>query len=549
MITFSAQYRTNVMPRIGGMSFDLLVIGGGITGAGVFRDAALRGMKVLLVEKDDFASGTSSKSSKLVHGGLRYLKEYDFGLTRESCLERNLLIRQNPHLVEPIPFVYPIYRGDKEGPAMVKAGMLLYEALGGFRNYRRHRMLTRDETLEMIPDLNPEGLRGAAYYYDAAVDDARITLENIKSGVREGGIALNYVAAIGFLRDKGRIGGLVLRDMTTWRTYQVRGRVVVNATGVWVNAVRDLDTPGERTLSPTKGVHIVVPSARIRQNATLAFRNPVDGRQLFSIPQGDMTLIGTTDTFFNGDADAIEALWDDVDYLLDAANAAFPEANLGRDDLVSVFSGVRPLVAPRQEADAGAISREHEIYEDPSGLVSIAGGKLTTYRLMAKELVDLAASRLPAARRRRLGPCVTERSLASRVLDIDAEVGYFEEKGLSTAVARHLVRAYGSDARAVFSLCQKIPDGLTPIEPNAPYLAGEVVHAVRHESALTVTDVLTRRLRAAIWLPGQGVASAERVSRLMAPELEWTEEERAAQVARYLEVVKRFYQPVGQLGG
>ncbi len=546
MIPFSPRSRSEVLPRLGQMPFDLIVIGGGITGAGVFRDATLRRMNVLLVEKNDFASGTSSKSSKLIHGGLRYLKEYDFGLTRESCLERNLLIKQNPHLVEPIPFVYPIYRRDKEGPAMVKAGMWLYEALGGFHNYQRHRMLSRDETLELIPDLDPEGLRGAAHYYDAAVDDARLTLENIKCGVREGGVALNYVAAIGFTREKDRISGVLLRDMVSWKTFEARAPAVVNATGVWVNAVRNLDSPAERTLSPTKGVHIVVPSTRIRQHATLAFRNPADDRQLFSIPRGEMTLIGTTDTFFNGDADSIETLWDDVDYLLDAANRVFPGCGLNRDDLVSVFAGIRPLIAPKQEADAGAISREHEVFEDPSGLISIAGGKLTTYRLMARELVDLATTRLPASRRRRLGPCVTERSLARRLLDVEAETGDFIDQGHPEPVARHLVTTYGSDARAVLALCGEVPGGIEPIEPGAPFLKGEVVHAVRHECALSVTDVLMRRLRAAIWLPGQGIEAAGPVSRLMAAELGWTEDERAAQAERYAEEIRKFYRPVGR---
>ncbi len=548
MISFSANARSRNLARLPRTPFDLIVIGGGITGAGILRDAVLRGMRTLLLEKGDFASGTSSKSSKLVHGGLRYLKEYDFGLTRESCLERNLLIRQNPHLVKPIPFVYPIYRTDKEGPAMVKAGMWLYEALGGFRNYQRHRMLSVEETLEEIPDLNPEGLRGAAYYYDAAVDDARLTLENIKAGVRQGGVALNYAAAIGFLREKGRICGVVVRDMRTWETFEARASCVVNATGVWVNDVRSLEAPAEKTLSPTKGVHIVVPSSRIRQHATLAFRNPVDERQLFSIPWGDVTLIGTTDTFFQGDPEGVHTDWDDVDYLLEAANQAFPASKLSRSDVISVFAGLRPLIAPREEADAGAISREHEIFEDPSGLISIAGGKLTTYRLMARELVDQVLAHLPPARRHRIGPCLTERSLARSVLDVETEVERLVDAGQSETVARHLVSTYGSDATRVLDLCRTVPGGLDPLDEGAPFLQGEVVHAVRHECALTIADVLTRRLRLAIWRPGQGLPAAETVSRLMGSELGWSEEERAAEVERYQETVDKFYRPVGAAG-
>lgn len=544
MIPFSLQTRVDSMARLGDMSFDLIVIGGGINGAGILRDAALRGMNVLLLEKGDVGSGTSSKSSKLIHGGLRYLKEYDFGLTRESCVERNLLIRQNPHLVTPIPFVYPIYEKDKEGPAMIRAGMWLYEALGGFKNYRRHQMLTAEETLEKIPDLNPEGLKGSAFYYDAAVDDARLTLENVKAGVWQGGIALTYAAVIGFLYDECRVSGVTIRDMLTWKTYEARATTVVNATGVWVNTVRGMDSPTEEPLSPTKGIHLVIPSHRIRQSATLAFRAHQDDRQLFATPWNGVTLLGTTDTFFRGDPGEAQTGWEDVEYLLEATNRVFPGCALVKEDIIAVFAGIRPLIADRTEESAGAISREHHIFDDDSGLLSLAGGKLTTYRLMAKEVVDMVLERLPARRRKQLSPCTTEQPIARSVVEVGEEVEKLVAESVTEATARHLVASYGPDALRVLELCDEIDGGRDPLQPGEPYLRGQVVHAVRHECAIHLTDLLTRRLRLALWCPGQGLEAADVTSRLMAQELGWSEDVRLEEIARYNKEISLYYRPV-----
>lgn len=563
MIPFSYQTRAQALQQLKQHAdgkpedhpYDLIVIGGGITGAGVLRDATLRGMKTLLLEKNDFASGTSSKSSKLVHGGLRYLKQFEFALTRESCVERNLLTRLNPHLVKPIPFVFPVYQGDKDGMLAIRTGMWLYEMLSGFQNHERHKMLSVQKTLEQIPDLNAEGLKGSAYYFDAAVDDVRLTLETIKSAIPRGGTALNYAPVTGFLYDppqtetgtkppNARVCGVRFEDRLTGTVYEARGRVVLNATGVWVDEVRELDAHHRKDVRPSKGIHIVVPSSRVRQKATLAFTSFQDKRLMFAIPWGDVTLIGTTDTFFDGSPEDSASNDVDVDYVLAATNHVFPNAKLTEKDLVSAWAGLRPLIAPPEGvSDAGAVSREHQIFEDSSGLLSIAGGKLTTYRRMAAELVDRAIVRLPADLKRALGPCATDQPLTGKPVEVDATVARLQALGQPESVAQHLVHSYGSSAEEVLELCRSHPQGLALLQQGQGFLAGEVLNAVRHESALHLTDLLTRRMRFAVWVPGQGLPVAETASRLMAEELGWDEAVRGSELAQFEREVKQFYRP------
>lgn len=549
MKPFSFQTRAAALESLASQTFDLIVIGGGITGAGVLRDAALRGLKTLLVEKHDFASGTSSKSSKLVHGGLRYLKQYEFALTRESCHERNLLTRLNPQLVKPVPFVFPVYKGDSDGMLSIRTGMWLYEVLSGFKNHQMHQMLNPAETLAHVPDLNPEGLKGAALYFDAAVDDVRLTLETIKSGIRAGGLALNYAPVVGFLYDTTgdarTLAGVTLQDSESGALFEARGRVVLNATGVWMDSVRNLDVERPGSLKPSKGVHLVVPSGRIRQNATVAFTSVQDRRLMFSIRWDDVILIGTTDTFFDGSVEAPGTSQVDMEYVLAAANHVFPAAHLEPKDVVSSIAGLRPLIAPPGGvANASAVSREHEIFEDPSGLLSIAGGKLTTYRVMAAQLVERALKRLPADVRREVGPCRTDTPLSASQVDVEQLQQRLQRTGLPSSIAEHLVASYGSDAEAVLELCRSTPGGDVPIEQGRGFLRGEVLHAVRFESALHLTDLLTRRLRFSVWVPGQGLLAAEDLSVLLANELGWSDATRQAELARYQETVAKEFRPV-----
>lgn len=546
MVPFSQSTRQVVLDGVQTPLWDLIIVGGGITGAGVLRDAATRGMRVLLLEKNDFSSGTSSKSSKLIHGGLRYLKQFHFGLTREACLERNLLARNNPHLVEPLPFLLPIYRGDKDGAMVVNLAMWTYEILSGFRNHKRFKMLTAQQCLEMAPDLKQEGLRSGAFYYDAWVDDSRLVLESIKAGVREGGQALSQVEVTGLRKNaEGQVTGVFARDILADKNYEISAHVVLNATGTWVDSLRNMDRTGSsQVVRPTKGVHIIVSHSRIRQNPTLAFPAVQDHRLLFSIPQDDVIILGTTDTDFDGNKDEVTATAEDVKYLLDATNHIFPGANLTEADIISSYAGLRPLIAGPADADPSSVSREHEIFQDPSGLISVAGGKLTTYRLMAKELTNLVKKRLPRGERKRLRKASTAGPITGTIVDVAGEHKRLANDGLAKVVATHLIKTYGPDVAQVLELAEGMVDGRAPLVQGQGYIRAEVTYAVRFESALHLSDVLTRRLRMALWSPGQGLAAAETVSHIMAAELGWSDERRRAELSDYQQTVYTHHRPI-----
>jgi len=394
---FSAATRQENLDRLAQDAFDLLIIGGGITGVAIARDAAMRGMRTALVEKDDFASGTSGRSSRLIHGGIRYLEYYQFKLVFEACCERRVMRRVAPRLVRPLPFLYPLYRQQKPAPWKLRLGLTLYDALGLFRNVQHHRWLDPSEVQEREPAIARRGLLGAARFYDAQADDARLTLLTAKSAHLHGAIIANHVRAVDLMVGGGRVVGACLVDQRGDRQIEARARVVVNATGVWGDEVRAMDeTSREAMLRPTKGVHLVIHREKLYSDHAVVFDSPRDGRHVFLIPWGDFALIGTTDTDFSGDLDNPAASEEDVAYLLDAARYAFPKARIDREDVISTFAGLRPLV--KAPGSAHAVSREHVIVEGGTGLITVVGGKLTTHRLMAEEVVDRAQQRLGADR-------------------------------------------------------------------------------------------------------------------------------------------------------
>ena len=391
-------------------AFDLLVIGGGINGAGIARDAAMRGLGVALVEQGDFASGTSSKSSKLIHGGLRYLENYEFALVLESSRERDHLRRHlAPHLVHPMPFVFPVFRGDPVGRLRLSAGLWVYDGLSAFRNIARHRSWGHRTTLRHEPQLRADGLRGAMHYYDCWTDDARLTLETVQSAVGEGAVACNHLGVTELLRDGGHLSGARVTDRVTGASFTIAARQFVNATGPWLDRVRRLDEPeGTPVLRLTKGVHIMVPRDRVGNRNAIVLRAPRDGRVMFAIPWEDQTMIGTTDTDYEARPEDVAADADDVRYLLDAVNAYFPAARLGEADVIGAYAGLRPLVAPAETASPSETSREEEIFESAAGLLSLGGGKLTTYRRVAEKVVDRVVARLQVLDpERRFGACRT----------------------------------------------------------------------------------------------------------------------------------------------
>lgn len=523
---FSHVTRAENIDRLAAESFDLLVIGGGITGAAIARDAALRGIKTALVEKDDFASGTSSRSARLIHGGLRYLEYYQFGLVFEALSERAVMRKIAPRLVRPTPFMYPLYRGQEPGFIKLWAGMWLYDLLAQFRNVSRHRMLLARETARREPLVAREGLRGAARYYDAVVDDARLTLATAQSAHLNGAIVANHARVVGLMQRGGQVVGAVVRDGTTGHELDIQAHVVVNAGGPWVDSVRSL--AGVQRAVPlvrlTKGVHLIIRRERLTSQHAIAFDSPRDRRHLYVIPWGEFAIIGTTDTDYADDIESLSATADDVTYLLEAAWAAFPSARLAESDVISTYAGLRPLIGS-DAASTYAISREYHIEESAPGLLTIAGGKLTTHRLMAQDMVDRVARKLGGA-----GKCLTDKrhiETAERARQV----------ALPIAARVHLAETYGADAIRLMGYVEARSELGQPIAPGLPYLCAEIHYAMQHEMALSLSDVLIRRTHVIYETPDAGMPQVREVTALMAEKLGWDAAEQERQVAEYAQQV------------
>lgn len=488
--------------------FDLLVIGGGITGCGIARDAALRGLSVALVEKNDFASGTSSRSSRLVHGGVRYLEHGHLRLVFESSAERHRLLALARHLVRPLAFTWPVYTGARVPRWKLGAGLLLYDALALFRNVSRHRRLSRVDVLRREPNLQPDGLLGGALYYDAATDDARLALANALGAAEAGALVLNHAAVTALIADNDRIAGASIRDALDGVEVEVRARVVVNATGPWSDELRRLDGQASPTIRGSKGVHIALPRERVGNHGALTLLAPGDGRVFFVLPAEAHAIIGTTDTYTVSPPDEVRASNDDVRYLLEAANAFFPSARLSTNDVVSAWAGIRPLLSTAGDVPS-AVSREHAVVTSAKGLVSVTGGKLTTYRVMAADVVRVVLSRL----NRTAGPD-RARSLPLPGGDFDALDALVATATAATndaTLARHLVASYGSRwSRAWGEIARA--GGQTLVADGLPYTLGELRYCMRQEMAYTLGDLLIRRTHVAYETGDHGASAAHRIA-------------------------------------
>jgi len=523
---------------------DVLVIGGGITGAGIARDAALRGFRTAVVDKGDFANGTSSHSSRLIHGGLRYLEQYEFHLVREASRERRVLLHVAPHLVHPLAFVLPSYRGARVPAWRLRTGLWLYDLLAGFRNVRLHRWLGRKATLRLEPGLRDTDLQGAALYFDAQTDDARLTLATMRAAAQAGALVASHADVTALLKPDGRIRGAAVRDVLTGQEYGVRALVVVNATGPWADQLRRLEAPdAEPLLRLTKGAHVAVPRQRVGHVRAMTLTSPLDGRVMFVLPWGDLSYIGTTDTDEDTSPDDVHATGEDVIYLLRSANWFFPTARLSPRDVVATWAGLRPLLrAGALDVAPSATSREHRVVEGPGGLLTIAGGKLTTYRLMARDVVDRVAARLHALDGRPRAPRAPTDRLplpGGETADLDGLVKAATQRGARESTARYLVGAYGSEAAAVLNLVERDRALGQPIVAGRPEVWAEVTHAVEREMALRLSDVLIRRLHLFYATRDQGVSAAGAVADRMAAALGWDATRRDAELSDYRTQVER----------
>jgi glycerol-3-phosphate dehydrogenase len=524
------EQRAAAWSRLAGAELDVLVVGGGVTGAGVALDAATRGLRVALVEARDFASGTSSRSSKLFHGGLRYLEQLNAGLVREALRERELMLtRIAPHLVKPVRFIYPLQHRFWERP-YVTAGLTLYDTMAGRRSVPRHSQHTRTGARRLCPALRPDALTGAVSYYDAQVDDARHTLTVARTAAAYGATVLNSAEVVELVRAGERIVGAKVRDVETGDRVDLSSQVVVNATGVWTDDIQALaGGRGRFHVRASKGVHIVVARDRINSEVGLILRT--EKSVLFVIPWGTHWIVGTTDTDWELDRAHPAASRSDIDYLLDQVNRVLI-VPLTHDDIQGVFAGLRPLLAGESE-DTSQLSREHAVARPQPGLISIAGGKYTTYRVMAADAVDATATDIG----RPIPHSVTEHipligaegypALTNQIVTLA------ERYRMPVWQMRHLLTRYGSLVHEVLAPAEEDPDLLHPVAGAEEYLLAEIRYAVTHESALHVDDLLARRTRISIETPHRGTESAVAVATVAAPLLGWDDGRTKSEVDAY----------------
>lgn len=522
--------RGDALERLATNKFDLLVIGGGITGAGVALDAATRGLAVGLIERRDFASGTSSKSSKLVHGGLRYLEHKEIGLMHEAATERDLLRRIAPHLVTPIGFVWPNWAG-----ASTKAGLGLwvYDVLAGFKNVRRHDKLSEAEMADVLPAARRSS--GGYLYYDSQTDDSRLVLAILQAAQRAGAVVCNYVDGQAFLETSHHVEGVFARDQIAGDSFEMHATDVVNATGVWADELLGIeDRTAEICLRPSKGIHIVLKKDALPLKMACLFPSPA-GKLVFAVPWRSSVLVGTTDDEYDGPLHSPTVTADETAFMLQALSQNF-RRNFSIDHVAGAYAGLRPLLAGSGDESTRDLSRKHAIIEGPKGLVTVTGGKLTTYRLMAEEVVDVVTSR-----RGRKPKCVTGstslgvRDLRSLLTSVADEV---DALGLPARTTDSLVRSYGDDALAVLGLARE-EDLAEPIAEGLGYLMAEIAWGIRHEMATCAEDILARRTRLSLEDRDSGLQQRAKIESLLGRELKLSSEATRASIEDYEAAVQR----------
>lgn len=534
--TLNPEQRADDLSRLGKEHFDVLVIGGGINGVGVALDAITRGLSVALIETNDFASGTSSRSSKLIHGGLRYLEQYDFKLVREALHERELLVSSlAPHLVKPVAFLYPLQEKVKER-TYVGAGLALYDALRGFkRALPGHKHLSQKTISEIAPSLRTDVITGAIRYFDAQVDDARHTMMIARTAKRHGAAIITRAKVESLTKKKNRVIGAVVADLNSKKKYTVRASSVIMCAGVWSDELhKQFGIEPGYEVKMSKGVHITLPGEAINAHEGIIIKTAVS--VLFIIPWKDQWMIGTTDTEYLGDPNAPLADRSDVQYIIDQANRVL-SPKISTEQVIGVFAGLRPLVANKKASDTTKLSREHTVDRPVPGFVSLAGGKYTTYRVMAKDAVDMATNDIEK---------LTSESITNKLPIIGAD-GYWaltqqvealaSKYNLKQETINHLLNRYGSDISDILEIIEDDRKLATTLTRNLPYLKAELVYAVTAEGAQSVSDVLERRTRIWFEAPNFGVDLASATADLIAPYLGWKAAQKKASIVQYQELV------------
>lgn len=522
--------------RISGRSFDVVIIGGGINGAAVARDAALRGLSVALFEQHDFASGTSSRTSRLIHGGIRYLEQGALGLVRRASRERAILLSIAPHLVRPIPFLFPSYR-DSRSPMLLRAGLLLYEALAGFVTPGHYRILSAEKLSTLEPALRSDGLRGGALYYDAFMEDSRLCIETLLSAREAGAEIFNYARVVRLLSDGERAIGVAARDAFSKEEIVVGGEAIVNAAGPWLDEVAGLEGLAPKRLRTTKGSHLIVP--RFTNHAVI-LTSKRDQRVFFVLPWRKFSIIGTTDLDFSGRPEEVFCAQEEIEYLTAESKRNFPSVEISK--IISTYSGVRPLLgeaggASRRPSD---VTREMRIAESPRGVILIIGGKYTLHRRTGSEVVDRILRRPAFSKQRRRGSITASTPLpGARGPDIhllltDGVKRIVREYGVSEGTAKHLIDSYGFKAEDILKRGIRNSRLLEPLAPGADEILAEVHHGVAEEMALRLSDLLRRRTSAALLPYRRDEGMIKKVADEMAGLLGWDEARRKDEIADYL---------------
>lgn len=538
--------RAHTRNELSQQPWDVCIVGGGINGAGVFRDAVLRGLSACLLEKSDFGAGTSSRSSKLIHGGVRYLEQGHFRLVYEALAERSLWTRNAPHLVQPLTFMIPVYESLFDY-YKYRLGLSIYDTLAAFGNIHKHLSLNPQRTIEAEPALRREGLVGSVVYADCMTDDARMTLECVLDGQQNGGLAMNYCQVNDFQRDDSGEYAVTAHDSIEGQDVTLRAKSIVNVTGAWCDKLRSSafrqmplsqeqsTSFGKKRLKPTKGVHIQMDNTVLGLNMAVLMFHPKDKRALFAIPRGEVLIIGTTDTYFDDDPDNLVTDRNDVDYLFEALAKYFPSRPIRDEDVISTYAGLRPLIH-QESSSASSASREHEIHEELPGVFTMVGGKLTTYRRMAEEMLEDVQTFLS-------GLAEDRTTLPSKTGEIPLFQGEFDNPDTQAveyfgkALGTGLWRRYGRNWTMLRDLVEERAELGQRLADDSPFILAEVVYAARHEMVTRLDDFMTRRSSLFFFHRDQGLPMLDTIVGLLAEELQWSPERQQQEKAHYLKLV------------